>query len=68
MGNKDDNILQVDEQFRVMADSVPVMMWVAGRDKLCYFFNQEWLSFYREKNGGRNGRWLDGNCASCRYR
>jgi PAS domain S-box-containing protein len=28
-----------------MADVAPVMMWVAGKDTLCNFFNQPWLDF-----------------------
>ena len=34
-----------EERFRNMADSAPVMIWVAGPDKLCTFFNQGWLNF-----------------------
>ncbi|RYD72580.1 MAG: PAS domain S-box protein, partial [Sphingobacteriales bacterium] len=38
-------IIPVEEQFRVMADSAPVLIWIAGPDKLCYFFNAGWLNF-----------------------
>ena len=34
-----------EERFREMADTSPVMMWVAGPDKLCTFFNRGWLEF-----------------------
>jgi PAS domain S-box-containing protein len=39
-------VLQESEKrFRNMADAAPVMIWVAGPDKLCTFFNQGWLNF-----------------------
>jgi PAS domain S-box-containing protein len=34
-----------EERFRNMANCAPVMIWMAGRDKLCEFFNQGWLAF-----------------------
>lgn len=34
-----------DQRFRVMADVAPVMIWMAGLDKSCNFFNQPWLEF-----------------------
>jgi two-component system CheB/CheR fusion protein len=37
--------ITVEEQFRIMADTAPVMIWISGTDKLCYFFNQGWLTF-----------------------
>ena len=34
-----------EERFRTMADSAPMMMWMAGVDKLCTDFNRGWLTF-----------------------
>ena len=34
-----------EARFRLVADSAPVLIWVAGPDKLCTFFNQSWLNF-----------------------
>lgn len=34
-----------EERFRTMADTAPVMIWVAGPDKGCTFFNANWLAF-----------------------
>jgi two-component system CheB/CheR fusion protein len=28
-----------------MADTAPVLIWISGIDKLCYFFNKGWLDF-----------------------
>lgn len=38
--------LQESEQrFRTVADAAPVLIWMAGANKLCYWFNQVWLDF-----------------------
>ena len=34
-----------EEQFRVLADAVPVMIWMSGENAQCAFFNREWLEF-----------------------
>jgi PAS domain S-box-containing protein len=34
-----------EERFRNVADSAPVMIWVAGTDKVLNFFNKTWLDF-----------------------
>ena len=32
-------------RFRVVADAAPVLIWLAGTDKLCFWFNQTWMNF-----------------------
>jgi PAS domain S-box-containing protein len=34
-----------EERFRIVADAAPVLLWMAGVDKLCTFFNKTWLEF-----------------------
>src|SRR5881227_2286957 len=34
-----------EQRFRNLADSAPVLIWMAGPDKLCTFFNRAWLHF-----------------------
>jgi two-component system, sensor histidine kinase PdtaS len=38
-------IEETEGRFRTMADHAPVLLWMAGRDGLCDFFNQTWLIF-----------------------
>lgn len=39
------DIPTVEEHFREMADGAPVLLWMAGTDSLCNFFNARWLEF-----------------------
>jgi PAS domain S-box-containing protein len=32
-------------RFRTMANGAPVLIWMAGTDKLCNWFNEPWLAF-----------------------
>ena len=34
-----------EERFRLVANTAPVMIWMSGPDKLCTYFNQQWLEF-----------------------
>jgi PAS domain S-box-containing protein len=39
------NLRESEERFRLVANTAPVMIWMAGTDKLCTYFNQPWLDF-----------------------
>ncbi|HTU41976.1 MAG TPA: PAS domain S-box protein [Candidatus Aquilonibacter sp.] len=34
-----------EQLFRVVTDASPIMVWLSGTDKLCYYFNKGWLDF-----------------------
>jgi PAS domain S-box-containing protein len=34
-----------EQRFRVITEASPVMVWMSGVDKLCYYFNKGWLDF-----------------------
>lgn len=34
-----------ESRFRIMADSAPMLLWMADTDGVCNFFNQSWLDF-----------------------
>lgn len=38
-------VLEIENRFRTIADTAPVLIWLSGPDKLCYFFNKGWLDF-----------------------
>lgn len=38
-------IRESETLFRTMADSAPVLLWMAGTDSECFYFNQSWLEF-----------------------
>jgi PAS domain S-box-containing protein len=41
----DQELLESEQRFRLVADSAPVLIWMSGADKLCTFFNKGWLDF-----------------------
>ncbi|HEY2116793.1 MAG TPA: PAS domain S-box protein [Candidatus Angelobacter sp.] len=43
---KAEHELQESEaRLRVMTEATPILVWMAGTDKLCYYFNKTWLEF-----------------------
>ncbi|MFZ4858134.1 MAG: PAS domain S-box protein [Desulfuromonadaceae bacterium] len=38
-------IYESEDRFKNMANTTPVLIWLSGTDKLCYWFNQAWLDF-----------------------
>src|SRR4029077_2025443 len=50
-----------ESRFQNMADAAPVLIWVAGVDKLCTFFNKPWLDFTgRSKEQELGNGWAEG--------
>ncbi|HEX5000122.1 MAG TPA: PAS domain S-box protein, partial [Terriglobia bacterium] len=39
------SLRESEERFRSMMDTAPVMIWLAGPDGRCSFFNKSWLDF-----------------------
>lgn len=38
-------VFHVEEEFKLMANSAPMLLWVSGLDNKCSFFNKAWLKF-----------------------
>jgi PAS domain S-box-containing protein len=38
-------LLKHEEQFRLLADRLPAMVWIADTDRMCVYFNKPWLDF-----------------------
>lgn len=34
-----------EQRFRVITEASPIMVWMSGTDKLCYYFTKGWLDF-----------------------
>ena len=50
-----------EERFRLVANTAPVMIWMSGPDKLCNYFNQQWLEFTgRSLEQELGDGWADG--------
>ena len=56
-----DHLRESEARFRIMADTAPVLIWVADPDRLRTFFNKGWLSFRgRSLELELGNGWVDG--------
>src|SRR6478672_11381596 len=50
-----------DGLFRLVADSLPLLVWISGSDKRCTYFNKPWLDFTgRPLESEIGDGWADG--------
>jgi PAS domain S-box-containing protein len=50
-----------EEQFKIIANTAPVMIWMSGNDKFSDFFNNSWLNFTgNEIEDEKGDGWLRG--------
>ena len=50
-----------DELYRLVADSLPLLVWISGPDKRCTYVNQPWLDFTgRPLEAEIDAGWADG--------
>jgi PAS domain S-box-containing protein len=55
------SLRESERRFRMMADAAPVMIWMAGPDKGCNYFNAGWLAFTgRSREQETGSGWVEG--------
>lgn len=59
--NAQQALRESERRFRTMADTAPVMIWMAGPDKLNSYFNKVWLEFRGKRLEHETGAgWTEG--------
>ncbi len=54
-------VRESEERFRLVANTAPVMIWMAGTDRRCTYINQPWLDFIgRSLEGQLENGWAEG--------
>jgi PAS domain S-box-containing protein len=55
------NLRESEERFRSMSDQAPVLIWMAGPDARCTYFNATWLAFTGRSLAQEEGNgWAEG--------
>jgi PAS domain S-box-containing protein len=53
--------IEMEQRFRRMGETAPVLMWMSGPDQRCTWFNQRWLDFVgRALDAELGDRWVQG--------
>ena len=45
LAQRQDALKESESRFRALADNASALVWIAGVDKLCYYFNKIWFEF-----------------------
>ena len=45
LGQREAALKESESRFRALADNASALIWMAGTDKLCHYFNKIWLEF-----------------------
>ena len=54
-------IAETEKRFQALANSAPVLIWTAGKDRFCDWFNENWLQFRgRALQEEIGSGWLEG--------
>jgi len=57
----EDALRESEQRFRSIANATPVMIWLAGTDTLCFWFNAGWLAFTgRSQEQEQGNGWVEG--------
>lgn len=57
----ENSLRESESRFREMADSAPALIWIAGTDKKCEYFNKGWLDYRGRTLSQESGNgWVDG--------
>lgn len=61
VAQRENSLIEAGRRFRLMADSAPVLIWYAGEDLLCQYFNKVWLDFTGRSVDQEVGKgWMEG--------